>query len=229
MRHSKTAKSVIEPVVHAMEEADKALEPKQHQKNSPLQRLSGREIAPHVVEVSVRDERDEFSRKHLPGPKPLCRIEFMDDEENDRYADQTVILQRLFMWFAKVPRARDLAERYLTLPSEEWTWQRLGQGGEEHFETIGKGKEAAQWVQKLTEELGYRSRDELPSVVRDNPYYFVFFPSSAEFARHVIESDVIHSDAKPGWQFDKLGHVARHWLFARSLYKVEGSTDPIAY
>ncbi len=229
MRHSRTAKQVIEPVVRAMVAANKALERVKRHTKGPLQRLATRELAPLVMEVSVRDERDEFSRSHLPGPKPLCVIQFMDDAENDRYADQIVILQRLFMWFSLVPSARDLAERYAMLPKEEWTWVKLGQVAAEHFAAIGKGKEAGRWVQELTEAFGCRSRDELPSVVRDNPYYFVFFPSSADFARHVVESGAVHEDAVPGRQFDELGGVARRWLFARSLYRIEPSSLSIAY
>lgn len=228
MRHSKTAKAVIEPVVRAMVEANKALERAQRHKQSPLQRLIAREIAPHVMEVSIRDDRDEFSRKHLPGPEPLCTIEFMTDAENDRYADQIVILQRLFMWFSLVPGARDLAEAYVTLPRGAWTWQQLGQTVKEHFEAIGKGEEAARWVGELTTAFGCCSLAELPEVVRDNPYYFVFFPSSAEFAKQVAASGVIDEHAEPGRQFDELGGVARRWLFARSLYKVEPATVPIA-
>ncbi|MBI2025336.1 radical SAM protein [Candidatus Kaiserbacteria bacterium] len=228
MRHSKTAKNAIEPVVREMVESNKAMERANRHSKSPLRRLEAREVAPLVMEVSIRDERDEFSRKHLRGPKPLCTIEFMDDEENDRYADQIVILQRLFMWFSLVPVAMDLAQKYVMLPREEWTWKKLGQVASEHFEAIGKGSDAARWVQELIRAFGCCSLDELPDVVRDNPYYFVFFPSSAEFAKHVVESGVVQESAEPGFQFDKIGHVARHWLFARSLYKVEESTKPIA-
>lgn len=228
MRHSKTAKQVIEPVVRTMVEENRALERGARHREGPLERLEAREIAPLVAEVSVRDERNDFSRKYLPGPKALCTIEFMDDDENDRYADQIVILQRLFMWFSLVPSARDLAERYILLPREEWTWKRLGDVARTHFEMIGKGKEARRWVRQLTKALGYRSQDELPAIVKDNPYYFVFFPSSAEFARHVVESGAVQETALPGRQFDALGGVARRWLFARSLYKVESATLPIA-
>lgn len=228
MRHSKTAKQVIEPVVRAMVEHNKALERAKRSHKSPLQQLIVREVAPLVAEVSVRDERDEFSKKHLPGPKPLCTIEFMDDAENDRYADQIVILQRLFMWFSLVPGARDLALAYLTLPKEEWTWKKLGMLVEQHFSSLGLAKNARVWVDNLVSAFGCGSADELPDVVRDNPYYFVFFPSSAEFARHVIESGAVREDAEPGRQFDELGGVARRWLFARSLYKVASATPPIA-
>lgn len=228
MRHSKTAKNVIEPVVLAMVEANKALERAKRHKDSPLQRLTAKEVAPFISEVSIRDDRDDFSKKHLPGPKTLCTIEFMTDAENDRYADQIVILQRLFMWFSLVPGARDLAERYITLPKEEWTWKGLGQVAKEHFRMIGKREEAEQWVQELTEALGCRSYDELPGIVGENPYYFVFFPSSAEFAQQVVRSGAVQANAEPGRQFDELGGVARRWLFAHSLYKVEQATRPIA-
>lgn len=219
MRHSKTAKKVIEPVVREMIEADKKIERAKRNKKDPLARLRASEVGPLVMEVSLHDGE--------PG-QPLCIFEFMDDIENDRHADQIVILQRLFMWFSLVPRARDLAERYMTLPKEEWTWKRLGQVAKEHFEAIGKGVEAEQWVVKLTEALGCQSQDELPRIVRENPYYFVFFPSSTEFALHVAESGAVREEAKPGRQFDELGGVARRWIFARSLYKIEPATRPIA-
>ena len=228
LRHSETAKDVIRPVVEQMVREEKLLNRKNRPEGTPLQRLEGREIAPGIVEVSVRDERDAFFKKYLPGPKPLCRIEFMDDVESERYADQTVILQRLFMYHAFLPGARDVARKYLTLSKEEWTWKKLGEVLKEHFKEIGQGEEAERWVEKLTLELGCSSLSELPEVVRDNPYYFVFFPSSAEFAKHVVTSGVVREDAEPGYQFDELGRVARHWLFARALYKIEESTKPIA-
>ena len=228
MRHSKTAKGAVQEVVGEMIRVNKLLERVQHHKESLLQHLEAREITPLIAEVFVRDERDDVNGKHLPSTKPLCVIEFMDDEENDRYSDQIVILQRLFMWFSLVPRARDLAKKYIALPREEWTWVSLGKVTREHFVMLGREKEMERWVQKLVEAFGCRSQNELPSVVRDNPLYFIFFPSSVEFARHVDELGVIHANAEPGRQFDELGSVARRWLFDRSLYKVIPATKPIA-
>ena len=83
-------------------------------------------------------------------------------------------------------------------------------------------------MQELAEAYGCPSLDELPDIVRDNPYYFVFFPSSAEFAAQVVKSSAVREEAEPGRQFDELGGVARRWLFARSLYKVEPAHRPIA-
>jgi anaerobic magnesium-protoporphyrin IX monomethyl ester cyclase len=228
MRHSKTARDVIEPVVREMVEAAKAVARSARSKKAPLQRLIAREVSQLVAEVSVLDERNDFSRKYLPGPQPLCTIEFMNDDENDRYADQIVVLQRLFMWFSLVPEAKKLAESYLSLPREEWTWVSLGQVCKKHFESIGKGEEAKKWVQDLVFGFGSSALTELPEVVRENPYYYIFFPSSVEFARHVVESNAIRIDAVPGRQFDELGGVARRWLFSTSLYKVVPASKPIA-
>jgi radical SAM superfamily enzyme YgiQ (UPF0313 family) len=231
MRHSSTAREVIEPVVAAIVAADKSIDRAKRSKKRPLERLEA--IAtdvPLVRSVVFVDERDAFAKKHLPGPKrdPLCTIEFLDDDANDRYADQIVVLQRLFMWFSLIPEARRAAESYLTLPKEAWTWSALGKVMKEHFEAIGKGEQAAQWVSELLSGLGVASLDDAPQIVRENPYYFVFFPSSVEFARHVEESGAVNSEEVPGRQFDALGGVARRWLFARSLYKVEHSSPPIA-
>lgn len=230
MRHSKTARDVIEPVVRAMVEEARNVERSLRSTKSPLQRLQTREVSDRVLEVVHVDNRDDFSRKYLPGPKtePLCTIELMDDKENDHYADQIVILQRLFMWFSLVPEARKLASRYLNLPREEWSWLRLGQISKIHFEDIGKGEDSEIWVAELIKGFNASSLEELPLVAKENPYYFVFFPSSIDFARHVEEVNVIHPYAAPGRQFDELGGVARRWLFARSLYKIVPATKPIA-
>lgn len=219
MRHSKTARHIIEPVVRSIEA---------RRMDSPLRRMEAQEVSPLVVDVYPRDTRNEFSKKHLPGPAALCRFEFMDDAENEWYADQTVVLQRLFMWCSLVPKGDLLAEKFVSLPRESWTWPILGQVAKKHFEIIGRGDDAKKWEQELTHALRCSSPDELPRVVRDNPYYFTFFPSSAEFAEQVIESGAVNIDAPPGRQFDELGGVARRWLFERSLYKIVPASEPIA-
>jgi hypothetical protein len=193
-----------------------------------LHSKTARKVIEPVVLAMERRHHKKSSLLQLIAQGDAPSIEFMNNAENDRYADQIVILQRLFMWFSLVPRARDLAERYITSPREEWTWKRLGKVTKEHLETIGKGSEAHRWVQELTKALGYCSEDELPSIVNDNPYYFVFFPSSAEFAKHIIELGVVDESAEPGRQFDELGSAGRRWLFTRSLYKIEPAILPIA-
>jgi radical SAM superfamily enzyme YgiQ (UPF0313 family) len=228
MRHSKTAKGVVEKVVGEMVRVNKTMEKAQQYRGSPLQRLEAREVAPFVSEVFIRDGQGS-SFPVLPSrQKPLCTIEFLNDEENDRYSNQIVILQRLFMWFAAVPEARELAKRYISLEQEEWTWVRLGEVVMEHFKLLGKEQDAERWINELVQAFSCDSRDELPSVVKDNPLYFVFFPSSADFAKHVVALNVINMKAEPGRQFDELGGVARRWLFDTALYKIVPATKPIA-
>lgn len=228
MRHSKTAHGVIEPVVRRMAAETKRLERGKRPHGTPLQRLVTQEVAPRVVEVLSRGGHEESVERRSLGPQALCTIEFMDDDENGRYADQIVVLQRLFMWFALVPEARVLATSYVTLPQEEWTWAVLGKVTLAHMRAIGREEDARRWIDELVHTYGCTSLTELPNVVQENPLYFVFFPSSAEFARHVVEHRVVKTDAPPGRQFDDLGGVARRWLFARSLYKIECATEPIA-
>lgn len=178
---------------------------------------------------TARDEM-EFAVKKMGKEKwkSACVVEFMDDEANTRYKNQIIIIQRLFNWFSKVPKGDVLAEKFVTLPKEQWTWRMLGEITKQHLESIGFGEKAREWVQELTRSMGYSSLDDLPEVVKENPYYFVFFPSSAEFARYVMDARALDNHAPIGLKFDVVWSIARHWLFMRSLYKVEDATRPIA-
>ena len=184
------------------------------------------ETAHSVVESMMNGI--EVEKKHLSDLKPLCKFEFMDDTANTRYKDQTIINQRLFNWLSKVPQGDVLAEKFVTLSKEQWTWEMLGEITRQHLESVGIGEKAIVWVQELTHAMGYSSFDELPEVVKKNPYYFVFFPESALFAQHVVDTGSLDVSAPIGLKFDVVWSVARHWLFMRSLYKVEDATRPIA-
>lgn len=229
LRHTKSGVlEKITPVLREIEDAEKIKPPKERSRKTVLERLHARKVTETVSEVLMLDERDEFSKKHLPGPKPLCDIEFLDAIANRRYVTQVSVLQRLFMWLVFIPQATVLARSYLELSQEEWTWKKLGQVTSDHFRKIGKGGDATQWTEVLVKELGYTTLEELPKEIRENPLYFVFVPSSAEFAREVVALEVIRMDASPGEQFDMLGGVLRRWLFHRSLYKIEAATKSIA-
>jgi len=167
-------------------------------------------------------------KKQLADLAPLCQVEFMDDKANARYKEQIIIHQRLFNWLSKVPQGDVLAEKFLMLSREQWTWKMLGEMTRQHLESLGMGEKAKEWVQELIHAMGCSSFDELHEVVRENPYYFVFFPSSAEFAQHVVETGALDNHAIIGLKFDTLWAIARQWLFVRSLYKIEPTTRPIA-
>lgn len=206
LRHSKNAREVIEIAVTKTKQSLLQMKTKI---NNPL---------------SI----DIFSSKKNGDKDEVYRIDLMDDIENNYYVDQIIVLQRLFMWFSLVPKGDLLAKFFVTLSREEWTWEKLGFITEGHFKSIGLETDSQKWILELVECFGVESRDELPEVVRDNPYYFVFFPSSAEFAKFVMENNIVDKTEIPGRQFDKLSGVARSWLFDTSLYKVIPSKKPIA-
>ena len=161
--------------------------------------------------------------------KSACEIEFMDDGANARYKEQVIINQRLFNWLSKVPQGDVLAKTFVTLPKDQWTWKVLGEITAQHFESLGLSEKTKEWVQKLTHAMGYTSFDDLPKVVKENPYYFVFFPGSALFAQCVVDTEVLNNHAPIGFKFDRIWAIARRWLFMYSLYKVECATPPIAH
>lgn len=208
LRHSETARDIIEPVVQGM---------KSRRMDSPLRRMIAQKRGAFLSEVYMREES-----------KVLCEFRFMDDEANVRYNEQTIINQRLFNWLSKVPDGHSLAEKFVTLPKEQWTWQVLGEVTKKHLESIGAGEKARSWVQELTHAMGYSSYDELPGVVKENPYYFVFFPGSAMFARHVVDTKALDIQAPIGLKFDALWAVARHWLFKYALYRLDPVSSAIA-
>lgn len=219
LRHSETARYIVEPVVNGIEA---------RRMDSPLRRMVAKKKGRFLSEVYMRDTRDEFSKKHLPGPKALCEFEFMDDDANARYNEQTIINQRLFNWLSKVPKGYLLAEKFVTLPKEQWTWRMLGEVTKQHLESAGVGEKAKEWVKKLVQTMGYSSYDDLPLVVKENPYYFVFFPASAEFAKHVVDIGALNTYAPIGLKFDALWAVARHWLFKYELYRLHPVPKAIA-
>ncbi|MCX6787220.1 MAG: cobalamin-dependent protein [Candidatus Kaiserbacteria bacterium] len=90
------------------------------------------ETARDVIESIVNGK--EAKKKHLLGSDTHGKFEFMDDEANARYKSQIIIIQRLFNWFSKVPQGHVLAEKFVTLPKEQWTWKVLGEATKQHLE-----------------------------------------------------------------------------------------------
>lgn len=217
LRHSETAKSVIEPIARKISE-----EKKTQRFESPLLKMFAKpgENESLVSDVYYRDES-------LIGIKPesLCKIQFMNDEENTRYCDQTSRLQRLFNWLSKVPQGWKLGEKWTSLPKEDWTFAKLGELTEAHLKECGYGERAEKWKIEFAARLGC-SADNLPPGIRDNPLYFCFFPSSDEFAKRIQEKKIFDLDS---WKFfNALGGEARRWLFSRFVYKTDAATPPIA-
>lgn len=213
LRHSDRGREVIAPEV---------LRSQKGQKDNPLLRMTTRRRDNLTADVHFKDLFGRIPARELP----VCQLQYLDAPANDRYCDQTVILQRIFNWLSKIPRGSELGSKYVSLPKNEWTWKRLGELTAEHLQHCGYGGKMAGWLGRLAESLGYPAQ-QLPRGIVDNPYYFCFFPAGDLFARQLLETgffDIRDSAA----QFDTLGRAARHWLFDRALYKLQDGASPIA-
>jgi hypothetical protein len=162
----------------------------------------------------------------LGDPVPACTLEYLSDEANNRYRDQTVILQRLFDWFSKLPQGFVLASKFVELEKPAWTWKKLGELTREHLESCGYRDKIDNWSRKLSAAMGRANPPELPAGIRDNPFYFVFLPSGAKLAGRFLEEGVFALDSEE--MFRRIGRITRHHLYDHSLYRVIDADPPIA-
>lgn len=206
-------REVIEPVVDRLRK-DKG--------DNPLLRMHAEKNSSLKVPIFIKEK----CGMPVSSAKPLCEIEYLSSGDNDRYADQTVMLQRLFNWLSKVPDGQELGRRIVSGDKESWTWENVGRLATEHLEKKGYGPKLPAWSKALCEKMGYNSPLELPSVVRQNPNYFVFFAGGHFLAEKTVSQGLFNVE-KGGSSFDKLGVLARRHLFMTSLYKIERVEPPI--
>ncbi|MFH1162094.1 MAG: cobalamin-dependent protein [Candidatus Jorgensenbacteria bacterium] len=185
--------------------------------DNPLLRMEARKNGDFKADVYL---------KNLNNSSPICALEYLSVEENERYCDQTVVLQRLFDWLSHVPNGSRLATKIVNLRKDEWSWKRIGRMTEEHLESEGYKDRMPEWRQKLADEM-HCLPDKLPKGVDENPYYFCFFPSSGEFAKKFLKDGFFNI---PGFweQLSFAGREVRYWLYSRALYKLEIAKPPIA-
>lgn len=160
-----------------------------------------------------------------PTRRPVARLEYFSESENERYADQVSALQRLFEWFAKVPRARELATIWSELPKSEWTWSKLGELSRKHLLSEFGSEVLVAWEKSLAERLNTPA-DAFPTGVAENPLFFCFLPSGEKLAERLGEVRAWDSSGKPFWNL--LGREVRYHLYDYALYKVKPATPPIA-
>lgn len=214
LRHTRGGRAALEPAVRAATRSPQ---------DNPLLRMTTRAHGSRRAGVYVKDEA--FQRV-LPGAAPVCELEYLEPEANDRYGDQAVVLQRLFNWLARVPEGHRLGARFVDLASGEWTWRRLGELTCDHLRREGMEGELAGWVASV--EAGVRARGAaVPEGLRVNPYYFFFLPSGAELAVRLAERGVL--DARGGADFDALGFETRQWLYDRALYRTTPAESPLIH
>lgn len=195
-------------------------------KDSPLLRLEARASGLHTADLFQMGSPTANSMVETDGP--LGSITYLDRESNARYCDQTVMLQRLFNWLAKVPAGHRLAQHIVDLPSEEWTWQVVGKLTAEHLRREGYDDAMARWEYQLAKDIGVATLEELPECIRQNPWYFCFFPSPGDLARRLMKVGAFDATKTSQEQFDLIGTHSRRWLFMRSLYRLTPSRPAIA-
>ena len=153
------------------------------------------------------------------------QITYLSDEENEQYRADTVRLQRLFNWLAKVPQARVLGETLLRIPESEWNWQVLGDTTRAHLQSLKVPLN--KWEQALAGEMGIASPQDLPAPIAANPWYFVFLPEGGKFAARMLEMGIFNTDSFAS-MLDELGTYTRRHLFHYGLYRIEEAKEPIA-
>lgn len=208
LRHVRGGRRAIEAIVRALAK---------NIVDNPLLRMGVKEKNEMQAEIFVKDEDGLFKES-------VGELEYLSEEENDRYCNQTVMLQRIFNWLSKVPKGAELGAKFVALEKEEWTWEKLGDLTRYHLRRCGVGEKMERGERELANLMGY-AWDDLPQAIAVNPYYFCFFPSSHKFAEKLLKLNVF--DMLPTECFDILGREARRWLFEHALYKVIPATPPL--
>ena len=159
---------------------------------------------------------------------PVGHITYLDERENAQYCQDTVRLQRLANFLAKVPDAELLGRKLLSVPEEEWTWKRIGEETSAHLNRSKRGGWREMLTHTLARQMGFPDASQLPEPVAENPYYFAFFPAAGVLARSAMEQGVFGSAHTTGKALDQLGTIARRHLFTYGLYKIKQGSEPIA-
>ncbi|MES2203420.1 MAG: radical SAM protein, partial [Patescibacteria group bacterium] len=154
------------------------------------------------------------------------KMEYLDQAANAQYCQDTVRLQRLANFLAKVPSAEALGTALVSVPEVDWSWERIGKETTSHLEKHVGMPRLEQWQHALAEEMQL-PLDALPGPVAQNPFYFCFFSEGGKLARKALNEDAFVS-GDVGKSLDALGTIARRHLFTHELYKIEVGKSPIA-
>ena len=215
LRHTEGGRRAVEPWVRAATRSPH---------DNPLKRLEARprEGDPRRADLF---ERDSSFHRVLPGARPVAELTYLSPDDNARYADPTVTLQRVFQWLARVPEGHRLGARFVALPSASWTWRTLGELTHAHLRDLGRREDDLDAARRaLAEDLGC-TPETLPPGVREHPWYFGFLPSGAALARSLVERGVFDT-TDAGALFDRVGYETRQWLYDRALYRLRPATPP---
>lgn len=214
LQHVRQGIATIQPVVLSL---------MVNNKDNPLLRMTAKKLSNNEAEVYLKNVGNIIK---LGSDKPVCTLQYLTHEENERYCDQSVILQRLFNWLSKVPDGWKLATKIVALPKEAWSWDKIGRMTEDHLRDTGFADKLDVWRETLAQRLNLPV-EALPREIAQNPYYFCFFPGSADFAKKFVKRN-FKDKRNQQEQFDFVGETARHWLYDHALYKTQEADPPIA-
>lgn len=159
-------------------------------------------------------------------PDPVCEIEYLSKEENERYNDQTVMLHNVFFWLAKVPQGFVLGKKITDAARADWTWKNIGAWAKEHLTRVIGQEKLAELSLEFARKMGHRNLAELPEVLQSNPYYFIYIPKGEDLATHVVEQGLFDTvDDKNS--FVPLDTLTRRHLFMVSLYKIDNRDNKV--
>ncbi|MEK9170035.1 MAG: cobalamin-dependent protein [Patescibacteria group bacterium] len=156
------------------------------------------------------------------GSDALFRIEYLNPLNNARYYDQATMLQCLSGWLSKVCQGYKLAADFINLPKEEWTWHRLGELTVKHLDGLGLRDQREIWRHDFIKLCGEFMAGEIPKKIKDNPYYFCYFPAGAILAQKLQSKGFFESE---DWLL--LSAISRNHLFEYGLYKIKKGDPPI--
>jgi hypothetical protein len=215
LRHVEGGRRAVEPWVRASTRSPH---------DNPLRRLEAVARAGDPRRADVF-ERDPSFHRVLPGSRAVAEMAYLSPDENARYADQTVTLQRVFQWLARVPEGHALGARFIALPPTSWTWPTLGDMTHAHLRDLGRSEaDLSEAVRTLAAALGC-TPETLPPGVREHPLYFCFLPSGAELAQSLVSRGVFDA-SDTGDLFDRVGYETRQWLYDRALYRLRPADAP---
>lgn len=214
LRHSFKAMEIVRPHVESLRTGGRF--------SSPLLDMYVKSNGNNHGQVFL----DGQSLISIGGQKSLCEIEYLDEDDNDRYCDQMSHLQPIFNWLPKVPQGYELGEEWIRLGKEDWTFKKLGELTKIHLCRNGYRADVEKWQIKFAENFKCLP-ENLPKGIRDNPLYFCFFPSGPKLARTLIEKETFNLPPEKFWR--GFGGLARWHLFTHGLYKTESEIEePIA-
>ncbi|TSC69633.1 MAG: hypothetical protein G01um101456_64 [Parcubacteria group bacterium Gr01-1014_56] len=214
LRHVEGGIRDIEPIVESLK-VPKKVPTKLIRKLQPLMNMKAEAIGERSASLIYKE-------------KKVGEITYLSPEENERYCDDTVRLQRLFNWLPKMPSPETLGRKIVDIPKAEWSWETLGRVTEKHLRNQSCSYHMDGWKHELAMQMNLPSVNDLPKPIAQNPWFFVFYPEGAGLAKKVVERKFLEN---PSFEkgLDKLEPTARKHLHDYGLLRFEKGREQIAH